>query len=60
VAIKGEVVKDGEKLKEHGEGFKGQDLIRRTPPDQQRGRGREVPSMPPPHIDKYYLEPGMS
>ena len=35
--IKGEVVKDEEKIKEFDEGFNGKDLIRRTPPEN-RGR----------------------
>lgn len=36
IKIKGEVVKDGEKIKEHQEGFNVREKIVRTPPQEER------------------------
>ena len=36
IKIKGEIVKDGEKIKEHQEGFLVREKIVRTPPQEER------------------------
>ncbi len=41
VKIKGELIKDEEKIKEHGEGFGIREKILRTPPEEQMRRAED-------------------
>lgn len=40
--IKGEVITDGTRLKEHGEGFVSRELIARTPPEEEMKRNHSL------------------
>lgn len=62
VKIKGELVNDETKLKEHGEGFVSREKIARTPPEEQmqreNQRRRQLPFGPDAaNINDYYADP---
>ena len=43
--IKGEVVTDNTRLKEHGEGFLSRELIARTPPEEEMKRNHSLKNL---------------
>lgn len=58
--VKGEVVTDDGKLKEHGEGFGNKIKIPRTPPEERARRAHLQAQQPQVDYAQYYNEGGLS
>ena len=62
IKVKGQVVEDGEQIKEHEQGFAVREKIQRTPPEERAARNRQRAAQQKATVDlsQYYNEDGLS